>query len=576
MFTFKGIQQVTEQTYLNIASGEKIGKLFFVKREDGYGDIYFGTRHYGHFSESEIEQIAKNTATIKDLETILKELRTFEYIEIDALPEGQTATVEDALPEATAESPEYIQVGEQYYEKKSYFRHNEYRIKKNEKGEFYLTKDGKVLADSDTISFKDFMVRSGSVVKGNWMDGAFTPAENGSSTALELVLNVKTPEGEDEAEKVYIDTTDLVDVYTVGDGSKQYISIDGYKVSLTEDCIKKIDESLKSITINGHKIDKDNLTADITTKDVKTAEDIKVDDMVVAESGKTVDDVVSGIYSRINEINKASVKSVAAATLSGVNVDNTDPQNPKISLSVETPTDATVKNGHIAIKRNTKGELYGEMYYITSDPDVVMVDTVEELNNGRGELTLNSDISTDEAITITNEVEINLNGKTITNTGSQPSGTACPAIAVKSGAKLTLSGNGTVDGGEGSDNTAVTIYSGGEALIEGGTYSVGGDKDGDGNSCIYLTGPNSTLEITGGEFRCLTDWKGQYYVVNSTNANKDNNTIVITGGKFWDFDPSNADIETPAKNYVPDGYSVTVETVIENEVEHKVYTVNKD
>ena len=61
---FKGIEQVTEATYLGLDDSDKIGKLYLVKRTDGYGDIYFGTRHYGHFSQTEINKLAQ---AVKDI-----------------------------------------------------------------------------------------------------------------------------------------------------------------------------------------------------------------------------------------------------------------------------------------------------------------------------------------------------------------------------------------------------------------------------------------------------------------------------------------------------------------------------
>ena len=58
---FKGIEQVTEATYSGLTSSDKIGKLYLVKRTDDYGDIYFGTRHYGHFGTEDAEAIEGDT-----------------------------------------------------------------------------------------------------------------------------------------------------------------------------------------------------------------------------------------------------------------------------------------------------------------------------------------------------------------------------------------------------------------------------------------------------------------------------------------------------------------------------------
>lgn len=207
--------------------------------------------------------------------------------------------------------------------------------------------------------------------------------------------------------------------------------------------------------------------------------------------------------------------------------------------------------------------------------DNTIVSTPEEIGEGDGNKMLSVDLEVSKPVEIKGNVTLDLNGKTIKNTVSQPIGTASPAMSVQAGAKLMLNGDGTLDGGQGGDNNALLMYSDTEVKINGGTYTVGPDANGAGNSCIYLYGSNVNLEITGGEYRSEKPYNGKYYVVNSQNSTKDTNTIVITGGKFWDFDPSNVDIEVPAKNYVPDGYKVTKETVMDGETEHTVYTVVK-
>ena len=59
MATVKGFKQVTLAAYQ--AAEDKVGYLWFVRSDvsgDTYeGDIYFGTRHYGHFG-GEVEELA--------------------------------------------------------------------------------------------------------------------------------------------------------------------------------------------------------------------------------------------------------------------------------------------------------------------------------------------------------------------------------------------------------------------------------------------------------------------------------------------------------------------------------------
>lgn len=57
---FKGIKQVLFETYSNAVKAKTAaGYLWFVRQstEDKNGDIYFGTRHYGHFNEDEIKKL---------------------------------------------------------------------------------------------------------------------------------------------------------------------------------------------------------------------------------------------------------------------------------------------------------------------------------------------------------------------------------------------------------------------------------------------------------------------------------------------------------------------------------------
>ena len=136
---FKGIEQVTEATYLGLAGSDKIGKLYLVKRTDGYGDIYFGTRHYGHFSQKEIDGLAqavkdigdnktaitKNTSDITlqrtdfdNLVSLVDSMVKYEYKETANVPEGVTPVSKDEVPSTVGKTdPEYITVNGKNYHK---------------------------------------------------------------------------------------------------------------------------------------------------------------------------------------------------------------------------------------------------------------------------------------------------------------------------------------------------------------------------------------------------------------------------------------------------------------------------
>lgn len=115
---------------------------------------------------------------------------------------------------------------------------------------------------------------------------------------------------------------------------------------------------------------------------------------------------------------------------------------------------------------------------------------------------------------------------------------------VTAGGDLTVTGNGTVDASAGRDSiTAITVDNGGKLTIEGGTF-----LGKDGNSCIYNAG--GTVEIKGGTFKGGADFTLNCY----DDAYKNGSAkIVVTGGKFYKYDPSNSKSENPAANFVADG-----------------------
>lgn len=70
-----------------------------------------------------------------------------------------------------------------------------------------------------------------------------------------------------------------------------------------------------------------------------------------------------------------------------------------------------------------------------------------------------------------------------------------------------------------------------------------------------MQGANSKVEIYGGKW--IGDaYNGKYWTLNKIDAYKDNSTIVIYGGSFYKFDPSNSTTENPAQNWVAPGYKV--------------------
>ena len=146
-------------------------------------------------------------------------------------------------------------------------------------------------------------------------------------------------------------------------------------------------------------------------------------------------------------------------------------------------------------------------------------------------------------------------GKQTISTGI--TATSPNAIAVKAigaNADVTIE-DGTFDGGEGGNNICVTAANGAKVTIKGGTFTVGGDADGYGNSVVYSQGGNIMIE--GGFFYTDCSYGGRYYVLNQSNGNP--GTITVKGGTFVNYDPSKGD-DNLGGNFVADGYSVISET----------------
>ena len=145
-------------------------------------------------------------------------------------------------------------------------------------------------------------------------------------------------------------------------------------------------------------------------------------------------------------------------------------------------------------------------------------------------------------------------GKATIDTGiiaTDPNVIAVKAIGTD--ADVTITG-GTFDGGSGGNNICVTAADGAKVTIKGGTFTVGGDADGYGNSVIYSQGGNIVIE--GGFFKTDYSYGGKYYVLNQSNGNP--GTITVKGGTFVNYDPSKGD-DNLGGNFVADGYKVVEE-----------------
>ena len=137
------------------------------------------------------------------------------------------------------------------------------------------------------------------------------------------------------------------------------------------------------------------------------------------------------------------------------------------------------------------------------------------------------------------------------------------------GTNLTITG-GYYDGGKGGDNRCIQVNNGATVIIKDGTFTVGGDATGLGNSVIYSVGGNITIE--GGFFYTEHSYRGKYYVLNQQNSNP--GTITVKGGTFVNYNPANGD-DYLGGNFVADGYTVISETKANGDVWYTVVAEKK-
>ena len=161
-------------------------------------------------------------------------------------------------------------------------------------------------------------------------------------------------------------------------------------------------------------------------------------------------------------------------------------------------------------------------------------------------------------------------GKTFTGKATLSTGitaTKPNAIAVKAtgaNANVTIL-DGTFDGGNGGNNQCVHVEKGATVTIKGGTFTVGADANGYGNSVVESNGGNIVIE--GGFFYTDYQYGGKYYVLNQQNSNP--GTITVKGGTFVNYDPSKGD-DYLGGNFVADGYKVVSETKTNGDIWYTV------
>lgn len=145
-------------------------------------------------------------------------------------------------------------------------------------------------------------------------------------------------------------------------------------------------------------------------------------------------------------------------------------------------------------------------------------------------VTLLADVEQNTQLAINKSITLGLNGKTIKNTVDIWGDTANAILSITNGAKVTITGNGTIDAKE---NDCYTInVAKGDLTIENGTFY--------GNVSVVQV-EEGTLSVKGGTFDLHQKWEGSSkYLFNCIDSEftSGNAKVAISGGTFVGFDPN--------------------------------------
>lgn len=163
-------------------------------------------------------------------------------------------------------------------------------------------------------------------------------------------------------------------------------------------------------------------------------------------------------------------------------------------------------------------------------------------------ITLLTDVEQNTQLTINKNITLDLNGKTIKNTQDILGDNANAILSITNGAKVTITGNGTIDAKE-NDCYTINVVKG-DLTIENGTFY--------GNVSVVQV-QEGTLSVKGGTFDLHQKWEGSSkYLFNCIDDAyaKGSANVAISGGTFVGFDPS-ASPEGEGSSYLAPGYAPT-------------------
>ena len=187
------------------------------------------------------------------------------------------------------------------------------------------------------------------------------------------------------------------------------------------------------------------------------------------------------------------------------------------------PTSTKDADGNYGVKVGKYVAEVGSKKYET------LADAIRLATKGKT-VTLLCDVEQNAQLTINKNITLDLNGKTIKNTVDIWGKDTNAILSITNGAKVTITGNGTIDAKE-NDCYTINVVKG-DLTIENGTFY--------GNVSVVQV-QEGTLSVKGGTFDLHQKWEGSSkYLFNCIdNAYVDGSAnVAISGGTFVGFDPN--------------------------------------
>lgn len=236
----------------------------------------------------------------------------------------------------------------------------------------------------------------------------------------------------------------------------------------------------------------------------------------------------------------------SAKLLEAIDFSYTDKDGNPVELSAESFLAPQAVSDEIVIRGTMKqsaGNEYMNLSLTGISISVVATQASHEFDSSSNDYDANAQYS-DPIVADGGEMTIDLDKAPIYADGDWG------AIQSTGGATVTVNGKGTVTAVESKDRYAMAVYAyNGKVIINDGYFTQDISGTDTQYDLIYADG-TGVIEINGGTFKSVTP-KWTLNIKNNSQAK-----IIVKGGSFYKYDPSNSLSENPAANFVADGYTV--------------------